>query len=79
MSNGITEGCHYKIEMILRRAYGFRNFNNYRLRVLALCGWSGIINRMWYVYRFPTITKKSRKMEAGHGIEPKYTALQAAA
>jgi transposase len=44
-TNGITEGLHNKMEMISRRAFGFRNFNNYRLRVLALCGWNGIINR----------------------------------
>ena len=36
-SNGITEGFHTKMEMISRRAYGFRNFENYRLRVKALC------------------------------------------
>ncbi|MDE2259036.1 MAG: ISL3 family transposase [Betaproteobacteria bacterium] len=45
-SNGITEGFHTKMEMISRRAYGFRNFENYRLRVLALCGWNGVINRV---------------------------------
>ena len=37
-SNGITEGFHTKMEMISRRAYGFRNFENYRLRVKVLCG-----------------------------------------
>jgi len=36
-SNGITEGFHTKMEMISRRAYGFRNFENYKLRVKALC------------------------------------------
>lgn len=36
-SNGITEGFHTKMELINRRAYGFRNFQNYRLRVRALC------------------------------------------
>lgn len=36
-SNGITEGFHTKMELITRRAYGFRNFQNYRLRVRALC------------------------------------------
>jgi transposase len=45
-SNGITEGFHNKMEMISRRAYGFRNFENYRLRVLAHCGWDGMINRV---------------------------------
>lgn len=41
-SNGITEGFHNKMEMISRRAFGFRNFPNYRLRVLAHCGWDGV-------------------------------------
>jgi transposase len=36
-NNGITEGLHTKMEMISRRAYGFRNFENYRLRVRVLC------------------------------------------
>jgi transposase len=37
-NNGITEGLHRKMKLIQRRAYGFRNFNNYRLRVIAHCG-----------------------------------------
>ncbi len=41
-NNGITEGLHTKMEMISRRAFGFRNFQNYRLRVIALCGWNGV-------------------------------------
>ena len=45
-SNGITEGFHTRMEMLSRRAYGFRNFENYRLRVLAQCGWNGVINRV---------------------------------
>ena len=36
-NNGIVEGFHNKMETISRRAYGFRNFENYRLRVKALC------------------------------------------
>ena len=36
-SNGILEGFHNKMEMISRRAFGFRNFENYKLRVKALC------------------------------------------
>ncbi len=27
------------MEMISRRAYGFRNFENYRIRVMTHCGW----------------------------------------
>jgi transposase len=45
-SNGITEGFHTKMEMLSRRAYGFRNFSNYRIRVLAHCGWDGIFTRV---------------------------------
>jgi transposase len=37
-TNSITEGLHTKMEMINRRAYGFKTFENYRLRVRALCG-----------------------------------------
>lgn len=45
-NNSITEGFHTKMEMISRRAFGFRNFQNYRLRVLALCGNDGLFNRV---------------------------------
>lgn len=37
-NNGITEGFHRKMKLIQRRAYGFRNFENYRVRVKVLCG-----------------------------------------
>ena len=37
-NNGITEGFHNKMELISRQAYGFRNFENYRMRVKVLCG-----------------------------------------
>jgi hypothetical protein len=33
----ITEGFHNKMELISRQAYGFRNFENYRMRVKVLC------------------------------------------
>lgn len=36
-TNGITEGFHNKMEEILRRAYGMRNFENFRLHVLETC------------------------------------------
>jgi transposase len=36
-NNGITEGFHTKMELISRRAFGFRNFDNYRLRVRVMC------------------------------------------
>ena len=37
-SNGITEVFHRKMKLIQHRAYGYRNFQNYRLRVLIECG-----------------------------------------
>jgi len=39
-TNSITEGLHNKMEMISRRAFGFRNFENYRLRVRVHCGYA---------------------------------------
>lgn len=45
-TNSITEGLHNKMEMISRRAFGFRNFQNYRLRVIVLCGHDGLFNRV---------------------------------
>lgn len=32
-NNGITEGFHRKMKLIQRRAYGFRNFDNYELEL----------------------------------------------
>ena len=37
-TNSITEGLHTRMEEILRRAYGMRNFENFRIRVKAFCG-----------------------------------------
>ncbi|HAT2083655.1 TPA: transposase, partial [Legionella pneumophila] len=34
---GKDPGFHRKMKLIQRRAYGFRNFENYRLRVRVLC------------------------------------------
>lgn len=36
-NNGITERFHRKIKGIQRRGYGYRNFENYKLRVLVEC------------------------------------------
>jgi transposase len=38
-TNSITEGLHNKMEMLSRRAFGFRTFENYRIRVLVHCGY----------------------------------------
>jgi transposase len=32
-NNAVTEGFPTQMEVLQRQAYGFRNFNNYRLRV----------------------------------------------
>lgn len=44
-SNGPVEGFHNKMEVISRKAYGYRNFKNYRRRVLAMSGWDGVLAR----------------------------------
>jgi transposase len=36
-NNGITEGFHPKMELLQCQAFGFRNFQNYRLRVKVMC------------------------------------------
>ena len=51
-NNGITEGFRRKMKLIQRRAYGFRNFENYRLRVLIECGHlhipqKDVFNNVW--------------------------------
>jgi transposase len=47
ISNGPTEAVNLLIKKILRVGHGFRNFNNYRLRLLLHCGIS------WH-YQIPT-------------------------
>jgi transposase len=37
LTNGRTEGYNNKAKLIKRRAYGYRNFENYRRRVLCAC------------------------------------------
>ncbi len=36
-NNAITEGFHTKMKVLQRQAYGFRNFNHYRLGVNVMC------------------------------------------
>ncbi len=36
-NNAITEGFHTKMEVLQRQAYGFGNFQDYRLRVKVMC------------------------------------------
>ena len=36
-TNGMTEGFNCKAKLVKRRAYGYRSFTNYRLRLLNAC------------------------------------------
>lgn len=38
VTQGFVEGMNNKIKLIKRRCFGFRNFENFRLRILATCG-----------------------------------------
>ena len=46
IDNRLQQLAEEKELMISRRAYGFRNFENYRIRVMTHCGWDGVINRV---------------------------------
>lgn len=37
LTNGRTEGFNNKAKVVKRRAYGYRSFSNYRLRLLNAC------------------------------------------
>ena len=37
LSSGVVEGLHNKLKVIKRLAYGYRNFDHFRLRVLVEC------------------------------------------
>lgn len=39
VSNGFTEGMNNKIKTLKRQAYGFRNFERFRARILTECAW----------------------------------------
>lgn len=36
-TNGMTEGFNGKAKLVKRRAYGYKSFTNYRLRLLNAC------------------------------------------
>jgi transposase len=38
ITNAVTEGLNSKIQSIKSAARGFRNFQNYRTRILFFCG-----------------------------------------
>ena len=42
-SNGFTEGCNNKIKVLKRNAYGYRNFERFRKRILHCFSYKNII------------------------------------
>ena len=75
-SNGVTEGFHTKMEMMSRRADGFRNSENYRLRVLAY-----LAERTGLEPATPGVTGRysnqlnyrSKNLASPRGFEPRYS------
>ena len=37
LTNAMTEGFNNKAKLVKRRAYGYKSFKNYRLRLLNAC------------------------------------------
>ena len=37
LTNARTEGFNGKAKLVIRRAYGYKSFTNYRLRLLSAC------------------------------------------
>jgi len=58
VSNGPTEAVNLLIKRVKRVGFGFRNFANYRLRLLLHCGIT------WHTDRTPQIRGRSPRMVA---------------
>lgn len=58
LSNGPTEAVNLLIEKIRRIGHGFRNFNNYRLRLLLRCGVT------WHTHRTARIRGRQPRLIA---------------
>ena len=50
ISNGIAEGYNSRIQSIKTAARGFRNFANYRIRILFFCGKLNILPNSTHKY-----------------------------
>ena len=62
-SNGPTEAVSLLIKKVQRAAQGFRNFDNYHLRLLLVCGsvkWQTQLTARILVDRYPSITRERR-------------------
>ena len=70
ITNGFTEGCNNKIKVLKRNAYGYKNFNRFRNRILHIFSHQNLNNNQavaWlqlldYTFHFnfftPTIDKE---------------------
>ena len=58
-SNGPTEAVNLLIKKVQRIAHGFRNFDNYRLRLLLACG-----NVKWQTHPTARIRGRAPRLAA---------------
>jgi transposase len=63
-SNGLTEALNLLIKKVKRAGHGFRNFANYRLRLLLHCG------VRWQTHRTARLRGRSPRLVV-HRIEPR--------
>ena len=45
ITNGFTEGCNNKIKVLKRNAYGYRNFDRFRNRILHMFSHQPLIQK----------------------------------
>lgn len=51
-SNGFTEGCNNKIKVLKRNAYGYRNFEQFRNRILHMFSYKNDLAKQGRRYTF---------------------------
>lgn len=51
-SNGFTEGCNNKIKVLKRNAYGYRNFERFRNRILHMFSYKNDLAKQGRRYTF---------------------------
>lgn len=69
-SNGFTEGCNNKIKVLKRNAYGYRNFERFRNRILHMFSYKNDLAKqgrrclhifpLWITPQLLTKSKKKR-------------------
>jgi Transposase len=65
-SNGATEAVNLLIKKVKRVGHGFRNFANYRLRLLLHCGWHGRLTAPRDCEAAPQVSWRARNRVAGY-------------